>query len=118
MTAQTEAMHRPSHFNHHPFTEEGVLARITETGFKYQPRNLAKQFRVQTSAMRTMLNKLVEQGLIQIGKDSGRVVYFVPREEAPEPVPEGVAGYRRSTEFRPLVGYEARMREFAGGRVA
>jgi hypothetical protein len=119
VTKTIEAMRNSNRYNHHPFTEEGVLARLTETGFKYMVRSLASQFHAKTPQMRIVLNKLVEQGLIQIGKDSTNVVYFIPKEaQQPEPLPEGVAGYRNQFEFRPLVGYEARMREFADRRAA
>jgi hypothetical protein len=117
VTKTIEAM-RSNRYNRHPFTEEGVLARLTETGFRYMPASLANQFRVKGLEMRRMLEKLAAQGLVRVGKDSTTIVYFVPREQEPAPLPEGVAGYRAQFEFRPLVGYEARMREFADRRAA
>lgn len=112
-------------FNTHPFTEDGVVARLTETGKRYLRRKLADQFNVTTPEMRAMLDGLVAKGLIEIAEQGVRTalrgadtVYFVPQEPEPTYLPDGFAAYRSPLEFRPLVGYEARMREFADRRAA
>lgn len=111
-------------FNTHPFTEDGVIARLTETGKRYLRRKLADQFKVRTTEMRAMLDSLVAKGLIECAEQGVRTalrgadtVYFIPQGPEPTCLADGVAAYRAPLEFRPLVGYEARMREFADRRV-
>lgn len=103
---------KTNHVNTHPFSREGVLARMTErAGREYECIQLARQFRVRSTDMAIVLKKLAADGKIQRVSRPGQVLYYVP---AMSPMSSAVTESRHPVrEFRPLVGYETQMRSIA-----
>jgi hypothetical protein len=99
------------HPNSHPFTDAGVLAYITENrGTRYKAGQLARSFKVPSGELGKVLKRLVESQQIKAAVVGTNRLYFVMSEA------EMVLIRRmeeRKSEFRPLVGYEKKLREFA-----
>lgn len=87
------------------FTKPDVLAYIAEhSSLSYPCGELAKIFRVPSPKMRGLLVQLEAEGAICCGSEGSERRYYAK----PEPKENGP-----KFEFRPLVGYDAKMRAIA-----
>jgi hypothetical protein len=96
--------------NRHPFTQSGVLARLTDmAGVRYPCYKLAQAFKVGSHEMMIMLNRMIEREMIRVEGEGVDRRYWMPTATELE-----LAGQERYIKpFQPLVGYEQKMRRFA-----
>jgi hypothetical protein len=96
--------------NYHPFTQEGVFARMNDmAGIRYYCADLAKLFKVTGLEMRIVLDRLVALRKIKTGRFGSGRHFWVETKQEQEVVEREVFVH----QFRPLKGYEASMRRFA-----
>ena len=87
--------------NKHPFTPDGVTARINEAGKPIHMQQLGEQFGVTTLVAREMVNRLVAGGLVKTvlyNKHTSAVpVWYQP------PVYTSATGITAPRPFKPYV---------------
>lgn len=103
--------------NSHPFTREGVIARLKElNGAKVDAKQFGLQFKADRGEMRALLTQLVDEKVVMIHRMAKVTRYSIPEDgvmsdDYAAKLEKLLSEKLTARPFRPLQGYEANLRK-------